>query len=68
MSLGPIEHIKTTLNIGLMAVLLAKIEAGNGVLDVKAWSKMVWLGIRQLLWIHDRLILMSFTDLCPLGP
>jgi hypothetical protein len=34
------------LKIGQLAVVLAKIWAGNGVIDVTAWCKWVWLHIR----------------------
>jgi hypothetical protein len=52
-----------------IAVVLAKIEAGNGVIDVKAWSKSIWLHTREsVVCIHKRLILTSFVKIDPLGP
>ncbi len=40
----------------------------NGVSGVKEAPKLVWLGIRQSVWIQKRLILMSFVKISPLVP
>jgi hypothetical protein len=40
-----------SLKIGQLAVVLAKIWAGNGVIDVTAWSKWVWLQ-RRIPHLH----------------
>jgi hypothetical protein len=40
----------------------------NGESGVKEAPKLVWLGIRQSVWIPNKLILMSFVKISPLIP
>ncbi len=52
----------------LSAVMPQQNLIKNGVSGVKEAPKLVWLGIRQSVWILKRLILMSFVKISPLVP
>ena len=52
----------------LVVIMLQPNLSKNGVSGVKEAPKLVWLGIRQSVLIHKRLILMSFVKVSPLVP
>jgi hypothetical protein len=66
-SLGTVGGINTNLKLDWLAVILPQIWADFGVTDVREAPKYVFLVIRQSVWIHQRLILMCYVKISPLG-
>ena len=52
----------------ISAVMPQRNLSKNGVSGVKEAPKLVLLGIIMLVWIHKRLIMMSFVKISPLVP
>jgi hypothetical protein len=64
------RHYRRGPEIWLASCVMLYIKnlGKNGVSGVKEAPKLVWLGIRQLVWIPNKLILMSFVKISPLVP